>query len=227
MLNNSMINLRISLSAFWEEQRAFSIESKECPYADHVRINCQNKMRELLNRVSEKIYQGDFEKSLDIITDLIIDIKQILNEYEELASNEKEKYKCVLHWLRILSALKTIRGLIKEIDMIKREKELKATSPFELPIEMIEELDAHELYKNVILPLSNPVRIQLLIEMYKGYKRFSDFEKRINLEGGHLIYHLRPLIKSGFVIRDKNKNYLLTSKGLNILRTIGYINLKK
>ena len=227
LLNTSKLNLRINLSSFWEEQKFLSVESQECPYDDNHRMNCQEEMKELLRGFSNKIRKGEFENGITELHQLIAETKKIIEKYKVESDQIPDRTKCVMHWYRILSSLESQKEILAEIISISTEKSIRKPIYLDgLPVETIKHLDAEKTYQKFILPLSNPVRIQLLIAIFNGYKRFSDFERKIKLEGGHLIYHLKPLMKAGFVVRDKNKNYLLTREGLEVLRVLGYLNIK-
>lgn len=82
-------------------------------------------------------------------------------------------------------------------------------------------------YKQIIEPLSNQKRIEILIAIKKGKKRFRELETSLNLQAGHLIYHLNPLKEAKYIFQDEKKNYLLSEKAYAILGTIEDLLIKK
>lgn len=81
-------------------------------------------------------------------------------------------------------------------------------------------VDPMKAYKQIIEPLSNQKRIEILIAIKKGKKRFRELETSLNLQAGHLIYHLNPLKEAQYIYQDEKKNYLLSDKAYAVLGTI-------
>ena len=81
-------------------------------------------------------------------------------------------------------------------------------------------VDPMKAYKQIIEPLSNQKRIEILIAIKKGKRRFRELETSLNLQAGHLIYHLNPLKEAQYIYQDEKKNYLLSDKAYAVLGTI-------
>ena len=87
----------------------------------------------------------------------------------------------------------------------------------------LRQIDSSLAYAEIIDPISNQKRLEILLAIHQGNKRFKELEEELNLQAGHLIYHLNPLKKSNIVTQDPKKNYLLTDKGLAMLDAISKI----
>jgi DNA-binding HxlR family transcriptional regulator len=97
------------------------------------------------------------------------------------------------------------------------------TVPQSLQFRDFTELDSVSAFHGVIDPISNLKRLEILLAIQHGRKRFKQLESDLDLQAGHLIYHLNPLKNASYVIQDDKKNYMLTKKGLSILAAISQI----
>ncbi|MFW9980077.1 MAG: winged helix-turn-helix domain-containing protein [Candidatus Thorarchaeota archaeon] len=78
-----------------------------------------------------------------------------------------------------------------------------------------------EQMTNLLKPLSNRVRLEILKELGKGGKHYTTIERKLGIKGGHLQYHLDSLLDAGYISKDRSfGNYHLTRQGLRILHTI-------
>lgn len=76
----------------------------------------------------------------------------------------------------------------------------------------------------ILNPISNPTRIRILKVLAKGKKSYAELERLIGIKGGHLQFHLRNLIRAGYVTQEKPQGkYVLTHIGLKILKMLNEI----
>ena len=111
-------------------------------------------------------------------------------------------------------------GFIKEL--ITDSKELSARYFEELTLleEEPEMEDVNEeLINNMLTPLSNVIRLQILKHLSKGGKYYSQLEALTGIKAGHLLFHIEKLKDANFVIQE-NKKYLITLKGRRALNLI-------
>ncbi|MEM3511195.1 MAG: winged helix-turn-helix domain-containing protein [Candidatus Jordarchaeales archaeon] len=81
-----------------------------------------------------------------------------------------------------------------------------------------DEIDEEEV-ADMLTSISNSMRIKILKILSKGRKNYVDIERMTGMRGGHLQFHLRNLIDTGYVTQEKPKGkYLITSKGLRVLK---------
>jgi DNA-binding transcriptional ArsR family regulator len=74
-------------------------------------------------------------------------------------------------------------------------------------------LDAEEM-ADKLEPISNIIRIKILLELSKNPRRFSQLSKATGLDGGNLRFHIKKLVDAGLVIQHrKGGEYMLTERG--------------
>ncbi|NJD51640.1 MAG: winged helix-turn-helix transcriptional regulator [Candidatus Methanoperedens sp.] len=80
-----------------------------------------------------------------------------------------------------------------------------------------------ELIVNDILePLSNRQRLQILKAIAIETKTFSALSELTGLRGGNLLFHLQKLVDSAMILqRHERGDYMITDKGFKVLRSIG------
>ncbi len=63
-------------------------------------------------------------------------------------------------------------------------------------------------------PVSNPIRLKILLELYNSPCRFTQLSKITGLYGGNLRFHIKKLIKAGLIIQErKGGEYMLSERG--------------
>ncbi len=76
-----------------------------------------------------------------------------------------------------------------------------------------DDIDAND-FLNKLEPVSNSIRIKILIELSKHPRRFSQLSKVTGLDGGNLRFHLKKLADAGLIIQHKRGDeYMLTETG--------------
>jgi len=74
------------------------------------------------------------------------------------------------------------------------------------------------IVKNVLEPLSNKQRLQILKAMASETKTFSSLSQITGLKGGNLLFHIQKLLDSEMIIqRHERGDYMLTDKGYKLL----------
>jgi DNA-binding HxlR family transcriptional regulator len=72
--------------------------------------------------------------------------------------------------------------------------------------------------KDVLEPLSNKQRLQILKSMANETKTFSSLSQLTGLRGGNLLFHLQKLLDSDLILqRHERGDYMLTEKGYKLL----------
>ncbi|MBE0524742.1 MAG: winged helix-turn-helix transcriptional regulator [Methanosarcinales archaeon] len=78
------------------------------------------------------------------------------------------------------------------------------------------------LIPEVLEPLSNKQRLQILKAIAIETKTFSALSELTGLRGGNLLFHLQKLLDSGMILqRHERGDYMITDKGFKVLRSIG------
>ena len=135
---------------------------------------------------------------------------------------------------QIGSQVEKVKGTQCEICQTKFQKKLKREKRAFQTIVLVEktngenrnqeELDIPFIVENLLEPLSNPVRLKILINLYEGKKNFSKLSKIMEFKGGHLIFHLKKLLDSKLIAQEDNKgDYIITPKGVDAIRKILFL----
>jgi predicted transcriptional regulator len=85
------------------------------------------------------------------------------------------------------------------------------------------------IVKDLLEPLSNMQRLQILKAVSAQTKTFSDFSALTGLRGGNLLFHLQKLLDTGMILqRHERGDYMITEKGYKTLKGISdiYLTLK-
>lgn len=81
------------------------------------------------------------------------------------------------------------------------------------------------LVKDVLEPLSNRQRLQILKSMANETKTFSSLSELTGLKGGNLLFHLQKLLDGDMILqRHERGDYMLTEKGYKLLLVLSEVN---
>ncbi len=156
-------------------------------------------------------------------------IKTLLEKGEEEAIAKIDKYLKFSESAPASKACPNKTCLINAMEPFKMLKELLIDSK-ELSSRYFEELTlleeepeleevSKELIINMLTPLSNVIRLQILKHLSKGGKFYTQLEELTGIKAGHLLFHIEKLMGAKFVIQE-NKKYLITMKGRKALSLI-------
>lgn len=141
----------------------------------------------------------------------------------------------VLEYKSALSALKAtaphkrcdvcfseVNGLFeKQVSLMKSMQIYNAGEPKALNITAIPE---EAVVIEVLEPISNKKRIQILKALYYEPKTFSALSELTGLRAGNLLFHLQKLLNGGMIIqRHEGGDYMITDKGYKVLAMINEI----
>lgn len=78
-----------------------------------------------------------------------------------------------------------------------------------------------EFMVDILEPLSNKQRMQILKAIAIETKTFSALSELTGLRGGNLLFHLQKLLDSGMILqRHERGDYMITDKGFKILKGV-------
>ncbi len=73
----------------------------------------------------------------------------------------------------------------------------------------------------VLEPLSNKQRLQILKAIAVETKTFSALSELTGLRGGNLLFHIQKLLDSGMILqRHERGDYMITDKGFKVLKSV-------
>ena len=77
------------------------------------------------------------------------------------------------------------------------------------------------MVKEILDPISNIQRLQILKAVFSGTKTFSEFSEITGLRGGNLLFHLQKLLDSEMILqRHERGDYMITEKGFKVLKGV-------
>ncbi|MGA9099737.1 MAG: winged helix-turn-helix domain-containing protein [Methanotrichaceae archaeon] len=103
-------------------------------------------------------------------------------------------------------------NLMRSLNVYRESSELKGVISA-LPVELIVE--------QMLDPLSNRQRMQIMKALSAETKTFSALSSFTGLRGGNLLFHLQKLLDCGMIMqRSERGDYMITEKGYRALRGI-------
>jgi predicted transcriptional regulator len=168
----------------------------------HMRDACKSIFSDLLKRNIEQIKEGNVPEG---------SINKARSKMKEL--RDKAQYdqcdNCFSEASRIFD--KQI-DLMRSLRIYREESELKET---------ISALPDERIVDEVLEPLSNRQRMQIMKVLSMETKTFSALSYLTGLRGGNLLFHLQKLMDSGMILqRNERGDYMITEKGYTTLKGI-------
>lgn len=85
----------------------------------------------------------------------------------------------------------------------------------------IELLSEDSVIRDILEPVSNRQRLQILKMLSSQARSFSYISDQSGLRGGNLLFHLQRLSETGMIVQQHERgDYLLTEKGYKVLQAI-------
>lgn len=168
----------------------------------HMREACKSIFCELLRGNIEQIREGKVSEE---------SINKTRSKMKEL--REKAQYdqcsNCFSEASRIFD--KQI-DLMRSLNIYRNGGELK---------EIISTLPDERIVDDILEPLSNRQRMQIMKALSAETKTFSALSTLTGLRGGNLLFHLQKLLDSGMIMqRNERGDYMITERGYKALRGI-------
>jgi DNA-binding transcriptional ArsR family regulator len=92
---------------------------------------------------------------------------------------------------------------------------------------LIRRMDEERMVKEVIDPLGNPQRLEIMKALMDQPKSYSMLSSMTGLKGGNLLFHLGKLTSTGMIAQNQERgDYSLTEKGAKVLRYLTMITLE-
>jgi hypothetical protein len=142
--------------------------------------------------------------------------KKIKN-YLKTANKYLEQKICDINCLEnVVNVYKTLDNLIEN----SRKIPLKNNKNYNMRKNISDFKDfKEEEICNLLTPLSNATRLQILKTLGISGKNFAELERHLGRNGGHLQFHLNNLIQAEYITQEKPKGkYTISLKGIKVLR---------
>lgn len=117
--------------------------------------------------------------------------------------------KCEICLSEVNSVFDKQLSLISSLQIYNNEDEKKID---------ISTISEENMVKNVLEPLANKQRLQILKSMSSKTLTFSNLSELTGLKGGNLLFHLQKLLENDLILqRHERGDYMITKKGFNLL----------
>lgn len=92
---------------------------------------------------------------------------------------------------------------------------------------LITRMDEEKVVRDVIDPLANPQRLEIMKLLMEQPQSYSMLSQRTGLKGGNLLFHVQKLLASGMIVQNQERgDYSSTDKGNKVLRYLTLITLE-
>lgn len=167
-----------------------------------MRETCRTRFNEFLQRNAMLLNERKVEE------DTIAANRKTLAELRKTAPYKK----CDICFTGVSGILEREIGLLKSLQ-IYRSEEGKVALASELPEETV--------VAEVLDPVSNKSRLQILKALYYGTRTFTALSDITGLRSGNLLFHIQKLSESSMIIqRHDGGDYMITEKGYRIITGI-------
>lgn len=162
----------------------------------------------------KSIFTGFLEKNTSLIKQSHVDegiISKNRSDLQKMRTNAPKK-QCE----RCFSEVSNLFGkqilLMRSLRLYDTDEQKKSD---------ILSIPEEPVVNDILEPLSNTQRIQILKAVSLETKTFSEFSALTGLRGGNLLFHLQKLLDSGMILqRHERGDYMITDKGYKTLKGI-------
>jgi DNA-binding transcriptional ArsR family regulator len=166
-----------------------------CPMRD----TCKSVFTAYLEENSKNIRQGHFSE------ETIARKRDELNQIREKVSGDN----CDTCFQEVNSLFEKQLNIMDSLQIYSFNDETKTE---------ISVIDEEKIVKNVLEPLSNRQRLQIMKYMASQTRSFSALSEFTGLRGGNLLFHLQKLLENDLIMqRHERGDYMITKKGFNLL----------
>jgi DNA-binding transcriptional ArsR family regulator len=171
---------------------------KDC----HMKEACQALFSDLLNSNLDQIRKSE------VSVDSISNTKSKLDQMRGKAPYDQCK-NCFTEAARLFD---------KQIDLMRS---LRVYRYNDVTPESMKDLPDENIVSEILEPLSNKQRLQILKALSAETKTFSSLAELTGLRGGNLLFHLQKLQDGGMILqRHERGDYMITEKGYRALKGV-------
>lgn len=171
----------------------------------NMRNKCKQKFTKLLHENTSFIANDNVHE------DSLTENKAELSRIREGAPYEK----CGTCFLEVDNLFEKQVNLMRSLRIYSSDNEKK---------QCISSICEESIVKDVLEPLSNKQRLQILKSMSNETKTFSSLSELTGLRGGNLLFHIQKLLDKDMIIqRHERGDYMLTEKGYKLLLMLSEI----
>jgi DNA-binding HxlR family transcriptional regulator/mannose/fructose/N-acetylgalactosamine-specific phosphotransferase system component IIB len=230
--NKEMTEIKAKLATMHKDIKNL-MENTNQQYLDLILANSK---KDVLNAIMEYVTH-DIEKGLEngmvdkcdmrdkckqVFTELLHDNTSLIaddNVHEDSITQNKAKLseikerasyaKCDTCFFEVHDLFEKQVNLMRSLRIYSSNNEKK---------QCISSICEESIVKDVLEPLSNKQRLQILKSMSNETKTFSSLSELTGLRGGNLLFHLQKLLDNDMILqRHERGDYMLTEKGYKLL----------
>jgi len=187
------------------------VDTAKTDLSAHMVSNC--KMREKC-----------FELFMDFLQNTALHIKdgqvsdEIIKSYREQMKVMRKKGpydKCDTCFSEVHRLFEKQVDLMQSLGIYTKEGENR---------DIIEEISDDTVVKDLLEPVANIQRFQILKALTIQTRTFSDISQLTGLRGGNLLFHIKKLTDTGMILqRHERGDYIITDKGFKTITAISHL----
>lgn len=151
-------------------------------------------------------------------------IKKIRMDDTLISENRKklEELKCGAPYNKCEKCFSEVSSLLVKQVNLMRSMRIYTENQEQKPD--ISALKTSAVMSEILEPVSNIQRLEILRAVAFETKSFSSFSELTGLRGGNLLFHLQKLTESGLILQQHERgDYMITEKGFRILQGLNEI----
>ncbi|MDQ1276118.1 MAG: hypothetical protein QG610_1693 [Euryarchaeota archaeon] len=151
-------------------------------------------------------------------------IKKNSVDDKSISDNRKklEELRCGAPYSKCEKCFSEVSSLLVRQVNLMRSMRIYANNQEQKPD--ISALKTSAVMSEILEPVSNPQRLEILRAVAFETKSFSAFSELTGLRGGNLLFHLQKLTESGLLLQQHERgDYMITEKGFRILQGLNEI----
>ncbi len=151
-------------------------------------------------------------------------IKQSRIDDTTISNNRKklDELRCGAPFSRCEQCFSEVSNLFSTQVNLMRSMKVYADNQEQKPD--ISALETSVVMSEILEPVSNYQRLEILRAVAFETKSFSGFSELTGLRGGNLLFHLQKLMDSGLILQKHERgDYMITEKGFKILKGLNEI----
>ncbi|AKB77926.1 Transcriptional regulator, ArsR family [Methanosarcina horonobensis HB-1 = JCM 15518] len=157
------------------------------------------------------------QQNAELITKNRVDETSISDNRKKL-----EELRCIAPYSKCEKCFSEVSSLLVKQVNLMRSMRIYADNQEQKPD--ISALKTAVVMSEILEPVSNPQRLEILRAVAFEMKSFSAFSELTGLRGGNLLFHLQKLMDSGLILQQHERgDYMITEKGFRILQGLNEI----
>lgn len=160
-----------------------------------------------------------FKDFLDLNVEIIKQVKNMDKEAVDWNHSKLDEMRTEAPYEKCRSCIDEVSSLLKKQLKLIESLELYKSTEFE--VSDLPPFSEELIVKDVLEPLSNKQRLQILQSMASETKTYSELSEVTGLRGGNLLFHIQKLQDGGLIFqRHERGDYMVTKKGYAMLNAL-------